>query len=240
MAMPVQHSGQPIGQDIVPETVQDIAAPPPLANTSGQGKAAVLPAELRGLNWGALLLNWIWGIGNGVWIALLALLPGVGLVVAVVLLFKGNEWAWRNRSWRSVRHFRRVQRTWAICGLALVAAAMVLPALALGYAMQQAKASEYYRAAMARVNADPRVTDALGSPVEAGWYVLGSLETAGEAGTAELRIPLQGPKGRGTARLTAEKLLGPWSIRELAVTVAATGDWIPIVMPPYECGSASC
>ena len=35
-----------------------------MENTSGQGKAAVLPAELKGWNWGAFFLHVIWGIGN--------------------------------------------------------------------------------------------------------------------------------------------------------------------------------
>ena len=40
-------------------------------NTSGRGKAAVLPDQLRGWNWGAFLLNVLWGIGNSTFIALL-------------------------------------------------------------------------------------------------------------------------------------------------------------------------
>ena len=35
-----------------------------MENTSGQGKASVLPAELKGWNWGAFFLHVIWGIGN--------------------------------------------------------------------------------------------------------------------------------------------------------------------------------
>ena len=52
------------------------------------------PDEIKGLNWGAFLLNWIWAIGNQVWIGLLALVPCVNIFVAVYLLFKGNELAW--------------------------------------------------------------------------------------------------------------------------------------------------
>ena len=33
-------------------------------NTSGRGPDAVLPSELRGWNWGAFFLNWVWGLGN--------------------------------------------------------------------------------------------------------------------------------------------------------------------------------
>ena len=39
-----------------------------------------IPAEIKRWNWGAFLLNWIWGIGNQTYIALLALVPGFGFI----------------------------------------------------------------------------------------------------------------------------------------------------------------
>ena len=80
-------------------------------NTSGHGSQAVIPREIGGWNWGAFLLNWIWAIGNSVWIGLLALVPYAGFVMAIVLGVKGNEWAWRYKRWDSVEHFRRTQST---------------------------------------------------------------------------------------------------------------------------------
>ncbi len=50
----------------------------------------VIPPEIRRWNWGAFLLNWIWGIGNQTYIALLALIPGVNLVMLFVLGAKGS------------------------------------------------------------------------------------------------------------------------------------------------------
>lgn len=81
--------------------------------------AADVPEEVKGLSWGGFFLNWIWGIGNSVWIALLSLVPFVGWVMPFVLLFKGNEWAWKAKEWESVEHFKRVQRLWTIWGLIL-------------------------------------------------------------------------------------------------------------------------
>jgi hypothetical protein len=88
-------------------------------NTSGQGQSAVLPDELKGWNWGAFLLTWIWGISNEVWLALLALipLPMIRLVMAIILGIKGNEWAWQSKKWDSIEHFRRTQRIWLIWGI---------------------------------------------------------------------------------------------------------------------------
>ncbi len=91
-------------------------------NTSGQGKAATIPDEIRGWSWGAFLLNWIWGLFNRTWIALAVLLPVIGFVVWIILGIKGNEWAWRNKRWDDVEHFKRVQRKWAIAGVVLLLA----------------------------------------------------------------------------------------------------------------------
>jgi hypothetical protein len=44
-------------------------------NTSGQGERAFVPPEIRRWNWGAFLLNWIWGIGNHTYIELLTMIP---------------------------------------------------------------------------------------------------------------------------------------------------------------------
>jgi hypothetical protein len=101
-------------------------AQPAVANTSGQGQGAAVPAEIQGLNWGAFLLNWIWGIFNGTMLALLCLIPFLNLIMAIVLLVKGNEWAWQNKRWDSVEHFKSVQRKWAIWGVGLLVAGILL------------------------------------------------------------------------------------------------------------------
>jgi len=88
-------------------------------NTSGQGKLAVVPEEIKKWNWGAFLLPWIWGIGNNVWIALLCFIPYVNFIMIFVLGAKGSEWAWQKKRWDSIEHFKDVQKKWAIAGLVL-------------------------------------------------------------------------------------------------------------------------
>jgi len=95
--------------------------------TSGLGAQSLLPPELRGWNWGAFLLTWIWGIGHNVWIALVALgglIPYVGwiisIVMAIVLGVRGNEWAWQNKTWDSIESFRKTQRTWMWWGVGMI------------------------------------------------------------------------------------------------------------------------
>jgi len=100
---------------------------PPIENTSGQGLSAVVPPEIEGWNWGAFFLTWIWGIGNRVWLALIALapVPLVGLAVMVILGIKGNEWAWQFKKWDSIEQFRRRQRIWMYWGIAAFIAPFV-------------------------------------------------------------------------------------------------------------------
>jgi hypothetical protein len=61
-----------------------------------------IPPELDRWNWGAFLLNWIWGVGNNTYIALLVFIPVFGLVMPFVLGAKGSRWAWRNGRWTAL------------------------------------------------------------------------------------------------------------------------------------------
>jgi len=100
---------------------------PASMNTSGQGFSAAVPLEIGGWNWGAFFLTWIWGIGNNVWLSLLALIPVpfAGLVISIILGIKGNEWAWQHKKWDSVEQFQRRQRIWMYWGIAAFIAPFV-------------------------------------------------------------------------------------------------------------------
>ncbi|MCX6000840.1 MAG: hypothetical protein NTU41_15010 [Chloroflexi bacterium] len=107
----------------------------PLAgNTSGQGRLAVAPPEVRGWNWGAFFLTWIWGIGHGVWISLVCLIPYVNIVFAFVLGAKGNQWAWQSRQWESVDRFKKTQRIWAWVGLVVFLVGLALMVVLIRWA----------------------------------------------------------------------------------------------------------
>lgn len=81
-----------------------------------------LPAELKRWNWGACLLGWIWGIFNGVYkmsllLFLLSLIPFGNILAIIIYGKKGNEWAWKEKSWASMDEFMRVQRKWTVAGI---------------------------------------------------------------------------------------------------------------------------
>ena len=101
-------------------------------NSSGQGKSAIVPAEIRGWNWGASLLGWIWAIGNnridmavyGLAVYICSFLLGpVGwlaqLIISIILGMKGNEWAWQGKKWPGIERFKKTQRTWLRWGIAV-------------------------------------------------------------------------------------------------------------------------
>lgn len=85
-----------------------------IENTSGMGKETIIVDGIKGWSWVAFMFNWIWAIGNKTWIGLLALVPYIGFVMAIILGIKGREWAWRNKRWESLEHFQRVQRKWSL------------------------------------------------------------------------------------------------------------------------------
>ena len=103
-----------------------------METTSGQGNTSTVPPEIKGWNWGAFGLNFIWAIGNRTWIGLLTLVPFCGIVMAVILGFKGNEWAWKNKRRKSIDHFKSVQKIWSIWGACLFILFLVLFVGALG------------------------------------------------------------------------------------------------------------
>jgi len=111
-------------------------------NNSGQGKLAALPPQLIGWNWGAFFLTWIWGIGNSTMIAFLTWIPIVNLIMIFVLGAKGNEWAWQNKRWQSVEHFKRVQKLWAIWGFILFTLGILLALVVIVAAIESS--NPYY------------------------------------------------------------------------------------------------
>ncbi len=113
-----------------------------------------IPAEIDRWNWGAFLLNWIWGVGNNTFIALLTLIPFLGiLIMPFVLGAKGSAWAWRNGRWDSVQHFKRVQRLWAIWGAIIWIGAIVFFGGIFGSVFYSLKHSAAYELAVSQLQA---------------------------------------------------------------------------------------
>jgi len=81
--------------------------------------------------------------------------------------------------------------------------------------MGSIKGSVPYTRALAQAKANPTLIAELGTPIDAGWFVTGSISSSGSSSNAELNIPISGPKGSGTLHVIALK--SPFA--------AGTGDW---------------
>ena len=91
------------------------------------------------------------------------------------------------------------------------------------------KSSDAYQLGYTKAVASPAVIAAIGTPIESGLLVSGNISTSGASGSAELAIPLNGPKGKGTAYLRARKSLGVWTLSRLVYEDDATRKRIDLV-----------
>jgi hypothetical protein len=191
-----------------------------------------LPPELDRWNWGAFLLNWIWGIGNNTYLALLSLVPVFGLAMFFVLGARGNRWAWQNGRWTSIEHFKRVQRGWATWGLAVWLIAGLLIAVQVGenlyfaiqvrgLVFQQIDNSDVYKLGVAQLQASPVATATLGTPIAMatthGKVSMHTSESSDGNGAASITFPASGPKASGTVAAEATRKDSVWTLTRLTL-----------------------
>lgn len=180
-------------------------------NESGHGPAASIPPEIRGWNWGAFLLSWLWGLFNGTYIALLCFVPFLNFIMIVLLGLKGNEWAWRNKSWESVHEFKRKQRQWAIGGLCFLLVSLATVAVVIFAVVSIFSQSEPYKDAVKLANTVPEIKDDLGSDIKQEGIPSGNIEITNANGKVDMAFPFKGSKGKGTIYLKGVREAGLWS-----------------------------
>jgi len=200
--------------------------PPPIQPAPTH--AATIPPELDRWNWGAFLLNWIWGVGNNTFIALLCFVPGLGIIMVFVLGAKGSRWAWKNGRWDSIEHFKRVQRLWAIWAAVIYLGAIVLFGGIVGGVLYGLRHSDAYQLGVSTLQTNADAMAALGTPIETGTPT-GSIRTSGATGRALLDFSVTGPKGSGRVFLEAIKQNGVWSLKNLRLKLDDREDAIDLL-----------
>lgn len=118
-ALLAYNATKPEETESVDDMIDDVAGVSPAASMG-------VPSNIDKFNWGAFLLGWIWGIGNSVWIGLICLIPYVGWIMAFVLGFKGNKWAWEaQKDEKTPAQFVESQRKWTIAGVVILVVGII-------------------------------------------------------------------------------------------------------------------
>lgn len=188
----------------------------------------LIPPEIDRWNWGAFLLNWIWGVGNNTFVALLTLIPFFGLVMPFVLGARGSRWAWRNGRWDSVEHFKRVQRLWAIWGAVVWLGALVLLGGVFGGTFYLLKTSEAYQLGASGLRESTAAVSVLGAPITTG-FPSGTISINGTSGRATMAFSAAGTKASGRVFLQAIKKDGVWSLTQFTLKVDGSDDEIDLL-----------
>jgi hypothetical protein len=77
--------------------------------------------------------------------------------------------------------------------------------------------SQIYETTLNEAGQSPCVAAKVGIPFAPGWFVTGSLTESSVEGSADLEIPIHGPKGSGTLAVSAKKESGIWNIADLTL-----------------------
>lgn len=86
------------------------------------------------------------------------------------------------------------------------------------------KKSEPYQAGLALARENPALIEAIGEPLEPGWFSTGNIHYSGTVGYADISIPIKGPKGSATVYVEAVRKLGNWEIKRAAVNIDGNGE----------------
>jgi hypothetical protein len=117
------------------------------------------------------------------------------------------------------------------CGGCLVL--IILGALGMGavmyFGLGALKSTDVYKTALQRAQDSPEVQAALGTPIEAGFMLGGSMKNENGHGSADFNFPISGPKGEGTVFATATmEPGGSWQYSKLQVHVKNGGQVIDL------------
>ncbi len=121
-----------------------------------------------------------------------------------------NEGNWWSRNWK-----------WCVPAgcFSIVLVMVVFVGLIVALVFGLIKSSDVYKDALTQAQANESVSEALGSPIEAGFLVTGSINISGSSGDADIAIPISGPKGSGTIYAVATKSGGAWTFSTLNVQI---------------------
>ena len=128
--------------------------------------------------------------------------------------------SWFRRNWKWFVPVGCVLPLLACVGFVVAIVAVVFGAI---------KSSDVYTQALERARSSEEVQAALGTPVEDGWFVSGSININGSSGNADFAIPLSGPNGSATMYVVATKSADRWRFSTLDVAVDDSAERIDLL-----------
>ncbi len=125
-----------------------------------------------------------------------------------------------NESW--------IGRNWKWFVPSLIACFMVLIFGFFMIVMSIMKSTDAYQKGVSSALANKEVQEALGEPITVGLIVSGNIQVTNDYGSANMSIPIAGPKGEGTIFVVGNKLDGRWSYSHLIVQLVGSNKQIDL------------
>ena len=91
------------------------------------------------------------------------------------------------------------------------------------------KSTDAYQMAVHATRKNPEVISKIGEPIVEGLFITGSINESGGSGSADMAIPVSGPKGEATVYVSATQSAGQWKFRDLVVEIEITQDRIDLL-----------
>jgi len=170
-----------------------------------------IPSHLNKWNWGAFVLNWLWGIGNNTYSAFKVFIPFYGFYYIFKLGFNGSEYAWQNGKWENEAHFVKVQRNWSIASACYVLLFSLIIIPVIYFAGSVFKDSDAYKMTLVQLENSPQFMNKVGMPNETS-FVSGQMTTVGHEGSSNMSFTITGAKGQVDVFVDAERRMGVWKL----------------------------
>lgn len=98
-------------------------------------------------------------------------------------------------------------------------AVLLLVAFVNTAAFSYMKSTAPYQWSLEKIRNNADITQRLGTPLESGWFVTGSINNLGASGSTRLQYSVSGPKGKGVARVTGVKEKDEWQYSRAGVII---------------------
>ena len=86
------------------------------------------------------------------------------------------------------------------------------------------RSTEPYQASLRAAENSPELKAAIGEPITSRWWLSGNVNWSNGVGTADVRVPVKGPKGSASIHTIGSKQPAtPWTFEKMEATVEGSG-----------------